>query len=191
MQGSPGSASSRNKCRRPRRVASELLSTGTAIEFPPPSVFSERIAHNVISVAGTVFDDGSFETDEEKKFRDESRKILGIPELRSPHHLRPCPGLLRAQHGDRVELERELSAADAHALLSTAPGVVLDDVPTPLKAAGGDVSFVGRIRNDPTVERGLALFISGDNLRKGAASTPSRSQKQSSIVDRARSQIQP
>jgi aspartate-semialdehyde dehydrogenase len=149
-------------------VAAALTFSGTAVDFPPPSVFPERIAHNVISVAGSVSDDGSFETDEEKKFRDESRKILQIPELRVLTTCVRVPVFCGHSMAISIELERELSPADATALLEKAPGVVLDDVPTPLKAAGGDVSFVGRIRKDPTIERGLALFVSGDNLRKGA-----------------------
>ena len=68
-----------------------------------------------------------------------------------------------------AEFSRPISPARARELLSTAPGVVLDDIPTPLDAAGIDPSIVGRIRRDPTVEHGLALFVSGDNLRKGAA----------------------
>ena len=65
--------------------------------------------------------------------------------------------------------ERSLSVEEATRLLAEAPGVVLDDVPTPLKAAGSDPSIVGRLRVDETVDNGLALFVAGDNLRKGAA----------------------
>jgi aspartate-semialdehyde dehydrogenase len=149
--------------------ASALTFSGSAVDFPPPSVFPERIAHNVISVAGTVSDDGSGETDEEKKFRNESRKILGIPELAVLCTCVRVPVYCGHSVSIAMELERDLSPAEATELLADAPGVVLDDVPTPLKAAGGDVSLVGRIRVDPTVPRGLALFVSGDNLRKGAA----------------------
>jgi aspartate-semialdehyde dehydrogenase len=149
--------------------AAALTFSGSAVDFPPPAVFPERIAHNVISVAGTVSDDGSYETDEEKKFRDESRKILGIPELAVLCTCVRVPVFCGHSMSISIELERDLSPAEATEILETAPGVVLDDVPTPLKAAGGDVSLVGRIRTDPTIARGLALFISGDNLRKGAA----------------------
>jgi aspartate-semialdehyde dehydrogenase len=149
--------------------ASALTFSGSAVDFPPPSVFPERIAHNVISVAGTVSDDGSGETDEERKFRNESRKILGIPELAVLCTCVRVPVYCGHSVSIAMELERDLSPAEATELLADAPGVVLDDVPTPLKAAGGDVSLVGRIRVDPTVPRGLALFVSGDNLRKGAA----------------------
>ena len=149
--------------------AAALTFSGSAVDFPPPSTFSEPIAHNVISVAGRVSDDGSEETDEEKKFRDESRKILQIPELAVLTTCVRVPVFCGHSMSIAIELERDLSPREATAILEMAPGVVVDDVPTPLKAAGGDVSFVGRIRADPTVQCGLALFISGDNLRKGAA----------------------
>jgi aspartate-semialdehyde dehydrogenase len=68
-----------------------------------------------------------------------------------------------------AEFARDLPPVEATQILSTAPGVVLAEVPTPLMAAGADPTYVGRIRRDPTVPHGLTLFVSGDNLRKGAA----------------------
>jgi aspartate-semialdehyde dehydrogenase len=68
-----------------------------------------------------------------------------------------------------AEFDRPLSPEDALAVLAAAPGVAVVDVPTPLMAAGTDPAYVGRVRRDSTVENGLALFVSNDNLRKGAA----------------------
>jgi aspartate-semialdehyde dehydrogenase len=70
-----------------------------------------------------------------------------------------------------AEFENEISPEEAKELLANAPGVQLEDVPTPLQAAGADPTFVGRLRQDETVDggRGLAMFLSNDNLRKGAA----------------------
>jgi aspartate-semialdehyde dehydrogenase len=114
-------------------------------------------------------DDGSGETDEEQKYRDESRKILGIPDLPLVCTCVRVPVFCGHGAAITVELERELSVERAMEILAGAPGVALDNVPTPLKVAGGDVSLVGRIRRDPTVRYGLSFFVAGDNLRKGAA----------------------
>jgi aspartate-semialdehyde dehydrogenase len=118
-------------------------------------------------MAGSVVDDGSFETDEEQKLRNESRKILGIPDLRVSGTCVRVPVFTGHSLSLNVEFAEPLSVARATELLSNAPGVQLVDVPTPLRAAGQDPSYVGRIRQDG--ERGLALFVSNDNLRKGAA----------------------
>jgi aspartate-semialdehyde dehydrogenase len=129
------------------------------------------IAFNVLPMAGSVVDDGSEETDEEQKLRNESRKILGIPDLRVSGTCVRVPVFTGHSLSVNAEFASALSAKRATELLADAPGVTLTDVHTPLQAAGRDPSFVGRIRQDPGVdgERGLALFISNDNLRKGAA----------------------
>jgi aspartate-semialdehyde dehydrogenase len=122
-------------------------------------------------MAGSVVDDGSAETDEEQKLRNESRKILGIPDLRVSGTCVRVPVFTGHSLSLNVEFARPLSAARATELLDGAPGVQLTDVPTPLQAAGQDPSYVGRIRQDRSVDddRGLVLFVSNDNLRKGAA----------------------
>jgi aspartate-semialdehyde dehydrogenase len=141
---------------------------GGAVSHPPASVFPGPIAFNVLSIAGTLVDD---ETNEEHKFRDESRKILAIPSLAVSATCVRVPVYTGHSVALNAEFATSLSPASAVELLSGAPGVQLVDMPTPLAAAGGDTSLVGRIRTDPGVadQRGLALFVSGDNLRKGAA----------------------
>jgi aspartate-semialdehyde dehydrogenase len=122
-------------------------------------------------MAGSIVDDGSFETDEEQKLRNESRKILHIPELRVSGTCVRVPVFTGHSLSINAEFAGDLTVARATELLSNAPGVKLVDVPTPLQAAGNDPSLVGRIRQDQSVDgnRGLVLFVSGDNLRKGAA----------------------
>jgi aspartate-semialdehyde dehydrogenase len=151
--------------------AAELTHDGSAVTFPDPVKYVRPIAFNVLPMAGSVVGDGSFETDEEQKLRNESRKILGIPELRVSGTCVRVPVFSGHSLSINAEFARPLSVARATELLSTAPGVELSDVPTPLQAAGRDPSYVGRIRQDPGVDdgRGLALFVSNDNLRKGAA----------------------
>ena len=114
-----------------------------------------------------VVEDGY--TEEEVKLRDESRKILEIPGLPVSGTCVRVPVFTGHSLSINAEFERPISAAEAASLLADAPGVVLDDVPNPLAATGQDPVFVGRIRPDPTVAHGLALFVVGDNLRKGAA----------------------
>ena len=147
--------------------ADELAYDGSAVAFPAPAVYVAPIAFNVLPMAGSVVDDGSSETDEEQKLRNESRKILGIPDLRVSGTCVRVPVFTGHSLSLNVEFDRPLSVERATELLSTAPGVQLVDVPTPLQAAGKDPSYVGRIRQDG--ENGLALFVSNDNLRKGAA----------------------
>jgi aspartate-semialdehyde dehydrogenase len=147
--------------------ADELAYDGSAVTYPAPAVYVAPIAFNVLPMAGSVVDDGSFETDEEQKLRNESRKILGIPDLRVSGTCVRVPVFTGHSLSLNVEFARPLSVERATELLSTAPGVQLVDVPTPLQAAGTDPSYVGRIRQDG--ENGLALFVSNDNLRKGAA----------------------
>ena len=151
--------------------AAELTHDGRAIEFPPAKKFADTIAFNVLALAGSMVSDGSLETDEEQKLRNESRKILGIPELRVSGTCVRVPVFTGHSLSMNVEFAEVISVDRALEVLSSAPGVELRDVPTPLEAAGRDPSYVGRVRRDPSVDgdRGLALFIANDNLRKGAA----------------------
>ncbi len=149
--------------------AAALTFDGAALEFPTPVLFPGPIAFNVLPLAGAVVSDGSEETDEEQKLRNESRKILDIAGLAVSGTCVRVPVFTGHSLSINAEFERPLSPDEARSLLARAPGVVLADLPTPLAAAGTDPSLVGRIRRDPTVEHGLALFVSGDNLRKGAA----------------------
>ena len=151
--------------------AERLVHDGAALTYPAPSKYVAPIAFNVIPLAGSLVDDGSGETDEDQKLRNESRKILGIPDLAVSGTCVRVPVFTGHSLSINVEFARPLSAQRAAELLADAPGVELVDVPTPLAAAGADNSLVGRIRQDPGVPngKGLALFISGDNLRKGAA----------------------
>ncbi len=149
--------------------AASLTFDGGSVEFPPATKFPDTIAFNVLPVAGKVVDDGSGETDEEQKLRNESRKILGLPDLPVSATCVRVPVFTGHSLAINAEFARPLLPERAREILAAAAGVVLDDLPTPLKAAGTDPSLVGRIRADPTVPNGLALFVSGDNLRKGAA----------------------
>jgi aspartate-semialdehyde dehydrogenase len=123
----------------------------------------------VLPLAGSIVDDGSDETDEEQKLRNESRKILEIPDLKVSGTCVRVPVFTGHSLQLNARFERAISVERALELLSGAPGVVVTDIPTPLQAAGADPSFVGRVRVDETVEHGLSLFVSNDNLRKGAA----------------------
>jgi aspartate-semialdehyde dehydrogenase len=151
--------------------ASLLTHDGAAIDFPKPEKYVRPIAFNVLPMAGSIVDDGELETDEEKKFRNESRKILSIPGLRVSCTCVRVPVFSGHSVSVNAEFAQPLTVERATELLMHAPGVELSEVPTPLQAAGNDPSYVGRIRVDQGVEggRGLALFISNDNLRKGAA----------------------
>jgi aspartate-semialdehyde dehydrogenase len=149
--------------------ATALTFDGSALEYPPPSVFPGPVAHNVLPLAGRLLDDGSEETSEEQKLRDESRKILGITDLAVSGTCVRVPVFTGHSLSINAEFAGPLSAERARELLAGAPGVTLSDVPTPLTAAGRDDTLVGRVRRDPSVEHGIALFVSGDNLRKGAA----------------------
>jgi aspartate-semialdehyde dehydrogenase len=152
-----------------RKVADRapaLTFDGRAVEFPPPAKFAAPIAFNVVPLAGSLVDD---ETDEEHKFRNESRKILGIPDLAVSATCVRVPVYTGHSLALNAEFERDLPPERAREILARAPGVRVVDVPTPVEAAGADPALVGRIRRDPGVAHGLALFVSGDNLRKGAA----------------------
>jgi len=148
-----------------------LVHDGSSVDFGTAETFPKTIAFDVIPQAGNFVDDGLFETDEEKKLRNESRKILGLPDLLVSGICVRVPVFTGHSLAINAEFSSALSVERAKQLLSDAPGVVLTDVPTPLEAAGKDPSFVGRIRHDEGVPggRGLAMFISNDNLRKGAA----------------------
>jgi len=149
----------------------ELVADGGALDFPAPAKYVAPIAFNVVPLAGSYVDDGSGETDEDQKLRNESRKILGIPDLLVSGTCVRVPVYTGHSLSINAEFSKPLSVARATEILASAPGVTLVDVPTPLAAAGIDETLVGRIRQDPGVPegRGLALFLSGDNLRKGAA----------------------
>ncbi len=151
--------------------ARELTHDGSAVPFPAPVKFVKPIAFNVLPYAGKYIDDGLLETDEEQKLRNESRKILDIPSLRVSGTCVRVPVFTGHSLSINAEFERPISVARAIEVLGAAPGVALSDVPTPLEAAGQDPSYVGRIRQDMSVDggRGLVLFVSNDNLRKGAA----------------------
>jgi aspartate-semialdehyde dehydrogenase len=151
--------------------AEQLVHDGSALQFPEPKAYVAPIAFNIVPLAGKLVDDGSGETDEDQKLRHESRKILGIPDLLVSGTCVRVPVFTGHSLSINAEFAQPLSPQRARELLDGARGVKVVDVPTPLAAAGVDESLVGRIRNDPGVPdgRGLALFVSGDNLRKGAA----------------------
>jgi len=149
----------------------KLALDGSAVKLPEPQVYVANIAFDVVPMAGSIVDDGSLETDEEQKLRHESRKILGIPELAVAGTCVRVPVFTGHSLVIHAEFARPITPDEATKLLEHAPGVKLVDVPTPLAVAGGNESLVGRIRQDQSVpdNRGLVLFVSGDNLRKGAA----------------------
>jgi aspartate-semialdehyde dehydrogenase len=149
--------------------AQDLTFDGGAVDYPPSSVYPVPIAHNVIPLQFTVVDDGSLETEEEQKYRNETRKILGIPDLSVTCTCVRVPVFTGHSAAIVAEFSRELSVERARELLAAAPGVELTELPTPLKAAGGDVSYVGRLRRAHGAPHALAFFVAGDNLRKGAA----------------------
>lgn len=146
-----------------------LTHNGDAVSYPPSGSFPQPIAHNVVAHAGNFVNDGSGETDEEQKLRNESRKILDIPDLKVSGTCVRVPVFTGHSIALNLRFKSMLSPKRATEILDGAPGVILTEVPTPLMAAGQDPSYVGRIREDSTSENGLSLFVSGDNLRKGAA----------------------
>ncbi|AQX16367.1 aspartate-semialdehyde dehydrogenase [Tessaracoccus lapidicaptus] len=148
-----------------------LAHDGSAFQPADIAPYVAPIAYNVVALAGSIVDDGEGETDEEKKLRNESRKILHLPELLVAGTCVRVPVFSGHSLSVHARFSRDITPQQARAALDGAPGVRLADVPTPLQAAGQDPSFVGRIRQDRSVEgeRGLVLFISNDNLRKGAA----------------------
>jgi aspartate-semialdehyde dehydrogenase len=146
-----------------------LTYDGSAVPAADHSQFGEPIAFNVIPLCGSLVGDGSGETDEEQKWRNESRKILGLPDLLVDCTCVRVPVFTGHSLALRLEFDTDVDPAEAISVLSGAAGVELCDVPTPRRSAGGDVALVGRIRRDATSPRALSLFVSGDNLRKGAA----------------------
>ena len=167
--GLEGTAELDEQVRKVVDGAAGLAFDGRAVDFPEPHKFSAPIAFNVLPLAGRIVDDGTGETNEEQKLRDESRKILGIPDLPVAATCVRVPVFTGHSLSITAEFARDLPPEEATELLAKAPGVALADVPTPLIAAGADPCYVGRIRRDPTTAHGLSLFVSGDNLRKGAA----------------------
>jgi aspartate-semialdehyde dehydrogenase len=146
-----------------------LTFDGSAVAYPPSIKFPAPIAFNVIPLAGNLLDDGSDETDEELKWRREAQKILGLPDLLVSCTCVRVPVFTGHCNSINAEFERPITPEEAREVLGAAPGVELADIPTPLAVAGRDVALVGRVRRDFGAENGLALFVAGDNLRKGAA----------------------
>ena len=144
-----------------------LARDGAAVAFPPPTKWAVPIGFNVVPLNYRIGEDGY--TDEELKLRDETRKILEIPGLPVSGTCVRVPVYSGHSLAINAEFERSLSPQAALEILGQAPGVIVADTPNPLAATGRDEVFVGRVRRDPTVEHGLALFVVGDNLRKGAA----------------------
>ncbi|MFL6025713.1 MAG: aspartate-semialdehyde dehydrogenase [Friedmanniella sp.] len=169
--GGAGVAELDGQVRAVAERASGLAFDGHAVQFPAPAIYAKPIAYNVLPLAGSLVDDGSGETDEEQKLRNESRKILHAPDLLVAGTCVRVPVFTGHSLAIHAEFAEDLSPERAAELLSQAPGVSLMEVPTPLDAAGADPSFVGRIRADQSAPagKGLVLFISNDNLRKGAA----------------------
>ena len=169
--GGVGVAELDTQVRAAAQRAAELAFDGSAVELPAPRVYAGPIAFNVLPLAGALVADGSGETDEEQKLRNESRKILHIPDLLVSGTCVRVPVFTGHSLAVHAEFAEPISPEQATALLAGAPGVALSDIPTPLEAAGKDPSFVGRIRVDQAAPpgKGLIMFIANDNLRKGAA----------------------
>ena len=166
--GQPGVDALASEVKAVAAQSEALARDGSALSFPAPRKFAKTIAFNVLPYAGTYAGEEAW-TDEELKLVNESRKILELPNLRVAGTCVRVPVYTGHSLSLNAEFARPLSVARAKELLSVAAGVKLVDVPTPLEAAGKDASYVGRIRRDPTVDNGLVLFVSSDNLRKGAA----------------------
>ena len=149
----------------------ELAHDGSVFQPADLGPYVKPIAYNALPLAGSIVDDGEGETDEEKKLRNESRKILHIPGLLVAGTCVRVPVFSGHSLSIHARFSRPITPGEARAALDGAPGVELSDIPTPLEAAGKDPSYVGRIRQDQSVEggTGLVLFVSNDNLRKGAA----------------------
>lgn len=148
-----------------------LALNGDAVKLPEPVKYVAPIAFNVVPLAGSIVDDGLNETDEEKKLRNETRKILDIPELPVSGTCVRVPVFSGHSLSINAEFDSPISPSEATEILKSSPGVEVVEVPTPQIAAGKDPAFVGRIRPDLSVKEGhgLVMFISNDNLRKGAA----------------------
>ena len=150
---------------------SVLAHDGSAFQPASTAPYVAPIAYNVVALAGNLVDDGENETDEEKKLRNESLKILELPDLLVAGTCVRVPVFTGHSLSIHAEFAGDITPERAREILASAPGVVLEEVPTPLQAAGNDPSFVGRIRADQSAPagKGLVLFVSNDNLRKGAA----------------------
>lgn len=144
-----------------------LTYDGGAVDFPPPEQWAKTVAFNVVPLNYVIVEDGY--TEEEIKLRDETRKILDIPNLPVSGTCVRVPVYTGHSLSINAEFERAIDVEAALEILRAAPGVVVTDIPNPLAATGQDPVFVGRVRQDPTVEHGIAFFVTGDNLRKGAA----------------------
>ena len=138
-----------------------------AAKLVEPSVHAAVLAYNVVPWLGS--EAGRGYTDEEMKLQNESRKILGIPDLAVAPTCVRVPVMVGHAIEVRATFASEVDLAEAVAVLSAFPGVVVDDVPTPLAWAGRDEVAVGRLRADLTDPRSLNFFVVGDNLLKGAA----------------------
>ena len=149
----------------------DLAVAGSALTLPSPQIYKVPVGFNVVPVAGSIVDDGSLETDEEQKLRNESRKILHAPDLRVSGTCVRVPVFSGHSLAIHAEFARDISPEEALEILGQAPGVVVTDVPNPLEATGKDEVYVGRVRADQAAPegKGLVLFVVGDNLRKGAA----------------------
>ncbi|NBW75888.1 MAG: aspartate-semialdehyde dehydrogenase [Sphingomonadaceae bacterium] len=147
--------------------AAELARNGQADFLPVAEKWAAPIAHNIAPLNYVLGEDDY--TEEELKLRDESRKILNIPGLPVSGTCVRVPVFTGHGISINAEFERPISAARALELLSAAPGVVVTPAPDSLAATGLDPVLVGRVRPDRSVEHGIALFVVGDNLRKGAA----------------------
>jgi aspartate-semialdehyde dehydrogenase len=151
------------------RDAIYLTHNGKAIHFADTNSFPEPIAFNVVPFCGSLIEDELEETNEERKLRDESRKILEISDLAVSATCVRVPVYTGHSLAITAGFEDQITAQRAKEILSEVPAVLLEDIPTPLKSAGVDPTYVGRIRPDTVLENGINLFLSGDNLRKGAA----------------------
>ena len=149
--------------------AIDLTHNGSAVAFSNGESFIEPIAFNVVPFCGSLIDDELEETNEERKLRDESRKILEIPDLAVSATCVRVPVYTGHSLAVSASFSSPLSASKVRTILKEIPSVILDDVPTPLKSAGADSTYVGRVRPDTVLANGISLFLSGDNLRKGAA----------------------
>ena len=159
----------RDQVREAGESAIQLTHDGTAVTFSPGSSFPTPIAFNVVPFCGSLIDDQLEETNEERKLRDESRKILEIQDLAVSATCVRVPVYTGHSLAITAGFRDHISAERAKEILSDVPAVMLEDIPTPLKSAGADPTYVGRIRPDTVLENGINLFLSGDNLRKGAA----------------------
>ncbi|NIJ06517.1 aspartate-semialdehyde dehydrogenase [Sphingomonas vulcanisoli] len=144
-----------------------MARSGAVVDLPHVRKWPVPIAFNVVPLNYVLVEDGY--TEEEIKLRDESRKILDLPALPVSGTCVRVPVFTGHSLSINAEFDRPLPPHEALRLLASAPGVQLSDVPNPLEATGLDPVMVGRVRVDPTVPHGLALFVVGDNLRKGAA----------------------